>query len=416
MTAIVAFIVVILVCVGFHEFGHFVFGKLLGIRVDEFSIGFGPRLISKQRGETRYAIRALPLGGYVRMAGMLGLPGEADAGKRNFYRASIPKRLLVMSAGILANVLLALICFTIVLVTPTASQVSNSSPAYAAGLRDGSSIVSIDNQPIDHSSAEAVGKFVAHAVDAGKGKAMSVAYRDASGALHHTTIQPELIVYNTSPDNPTCDHSRLPQWWSTITAINGHPVGLGTPASLLGAKHVTVSGIGQDPPCGPTQFTNIPFPGLSGTVDSAWKIGVGLDYAGEPVLPAIRDAAVEVATFPQQTYERVREVVTTSGSGGVFGPNGFQGPVGIAQDAGTQVAQGPQAVIWYIGFISVNLALLNVLPIPFLDGGKILLLGIEAARRRRLAPAREAAIYAVGLAMVLMFFVYVTVADLRNHH
>ena len=82
-----AFILVIVTVITVHEFGHFAVGKLSGIKVEEFSIGFGPKLYSRTIGETMYAVRAIPAGGFVRMAGMLGLAGETDAGERNFYRA-----------------------------------------------------------------------------------------------------------------------------------------------------------------------------------------------------------------------------------------------------------------------------------------------------------------------------------------
>ncbi|MFZ2034256.1 MAG: site-2 protease family protein, partial [Candidatus Dormiibacterota bacterium] len=98
-----AFILVLVSVITVHEFGHFAVGKLSGIKVEEFSIGFGPKLYSRTVGETLYAIRAIPAGGFVRMAGMLGLTGESDAGDRNFYRASRPRRFATVAAGIVSN-------------------------------------------------------------------------------------------------------------------------------------------------------------------------------------------------------------------------------------------------------------------------------------------------------------------------
>jgi regulator of sigma E protease len=103
LITIVAFLVLITVVVVVHEGGHFVLAKLSGIRVDEFFVGFGPRVVSFKRGDTEYGIRALPVGGFVRMPGMLGLEGEADAGERNFYRATIPRRLATIAAGVISN-------------------------------------------------------------------------------------------------------------------------------------------------------------------------------------------------------------------------------------------------------------------------------------------------------------------------
>src|ERR1700719_1812094 len=116
-----AFILVLVSVITVHEFGHFAVGKLSGIKVEEFAIGFGPKLYSRRFGETLYAIRAIPAGGFVRMAGMLGLTGESDAGERNFYRASRPRRFATVSAGIIANFIFGGFIFAIVDMQPTPS-------------------------------------------------------------------------------------------------------------------------------------------------------------------------------------------------------------------------------------------------------------------------------------------------------
>ena len=87
-----AIVLTLFVIVTIHELGHYLFAKWSGIRVDEFAIGFGPRVYGIRRGETLYSIRLIPAGGFVRMAGMMGIEGEPDAGERNFYRASIPRK------------------------------------------------------------------------------------------------------------------------------------------------------------------------------------------------------------------------------------------------------------------------------------------------------------------------------------
>ena len=99
-----AVLLVLFVIVIVHELGHYLFAKWSGIRVDEFAIGFGPRLIGRRIGETLYSIRLVPAGGFVRMAGMMGLEGEADAGERNFYRATIPRRSATILAGGLVEI------------------------------------------------------------------------------------------------------------------------------------------------------------------------------------------------------------------------------------------------------------------------------------------------------------------------
>jgi regulator of sigma E protease len=103
--------------------------------------------------------------------------------------------------------------------------------------------------------------------------------------------------------------------------------------------------------------------------------------------------------------------------GGINGPQGFTGPVGIAQETATATNNGflgPNGLVWWIGFISLNLGFVNMLPIPFLDGGKLLFIAIESVRRRRLNPKVEATITAVGLAVIVVFAVYVTIGDVSR--
>ena len=413
MLTVIAFLVVILICVGLHELGHFLVAKVAGVRVDEFSVGFGPRVFSRTRGETRYSLRLLPLGGFVRMAGMLGLRGETDAGPRNFYRASIPKRLAISFAGIAMNFLLAITLFTAFYATPTASQILDGSPAQSAGLRSGDSIVSIAGHQISHGSQDVVASDAQAALDASQGNAQAVVYRSTDGVLHSATIKPALTILNTAPNNASCDPSRLPEGASYVTAINGAPVGTGNPQTLLaGAK--TVSGYsvgGVNSPCPAERFTNAAL--LQG-LEAGWKFGITLDYAGMPLTSSVGQSLQDIWNFVPATVQGITQISTTPGSGGIFGPNGLVGPIGIAQQAGDQVAQGPRAAVYFVGYISMALGFLNFLPIPFLDGGRILLVLIEAVRRRRLAPEREAAIYAVGAVLILMLMVYVTIGDVRR--
>lgn len=131
----------------FHEFGHFITAKMVGIRVHEFSIGMGPRLFHRKKGETEYSIRALPIGGYVRMEG----EDESSDDPRSFGEKSIVARILVVSAGAIMNFILAIIVFTIVsygtgMPTITIDEVIPDSPAYEEGFKSGDKIVSINNK------------------------------------------------------------------------------------------------------------------------------------------------------------------------------------------------------------------------------------------------------------------------------
>ena len=426
LTGIGAVVLVLLTVVLVHEGGHFVLAKLNGVRVDEFAVGFGPRLLSRRRGETLYSLRLIPAGGYVRMAGMLGLEGEADAGARNFYRATIPRRMAVVLAGIVANVILAGVLFTVYYATPTGSRLLAGEAAQQAGLHDGDVILSVDGRPIRHDNAVDVSTDLHAATAASQGGPMRVVYtRD--GAVRSASIRPSLVLLNglaTAP-NPApgaSTTSSLPAGTIAVTAIDGQPVGTGDPAQLAGAAGtVTIDGAVINPDG--TRGTTVhgatvggvrDGDGQANAIEAAWRLGVEPSFDGEPFLRSLGDGFGQIPTFVTDTVSGLADLITNPKSGGITGPQGLSGPVGIAQQTVTQAHRGSKSLIYWIAFISMNLGLVNVLPIPFLDGGKFTLLVIEAIRRRRLDPRREALIYAVGLALVVIFAIYVTIGDVSR--
>ena len=435
-----AVILVLLSVVLVHEGGHFVLAKLSGVRVDEFAVGFGPRILARQWGETTYSLRAIPAGGYVRMAGMLGLEGEADAGERNFYRAPIPRRMAVILAGIVANMVFAGLLFTVYYATPTGSHLLPGEAAQLAGLEDGAVIVSVDGQPIRHDSAVDVATDLHAATAKAAGRPMAVVYT-SSGTTHTATIAPSLIIINGNPSpaastpgatpvspSPSPGSALpatpvpLPVGEFAVTAVDGHPVSAGDPAAVLGNGHpVVLSGfaINADGTRGAT------YPAVSASaigdgagaenrVQAAWRLGIEPSFDGEPLGRALGDGFGQIPTFVTGTFSGLYDLVTNPHSGGITGPNGLSGPVGIATQTVTQAHRGSKSLLYWIGFISMNLGLVNVLPIPFLDGGKFFFMVLEAIRRRRLDPRREAMIYAIGLALVVIFAIYVTIGDVQR--
>ncbi|HEX4580111.1 MAG TPA: RIP metalloprotease [Candidatus Dormibacteraeota bacterium] len=423
-----AVILVLLTVVLVHEGGHFVVGKLSGIRVDEFSVGFGPRLASRRRGETTYSLRAIPAGGYVRMAGMLGLEGEADAGERNFYRASIPRRLATIVAGIVANMLLAGLLFSVLKTFPVSTSVSPSMAASTAGLRNGDLIVSVDGQAVRHDNqADAVNDLHAP-LSASDGRPVAISYV-RGGVTQSTTAKPSLTIINRVPPTAGTSPSGSPSAVTSVTtlpvgnefvvtAIDGQPVGTGDPARLLATR---VSGYLVDANGNKgTSYSNIVAAGVTdgtgtdGAVQAAWRLGVGPGFDGDSAAQALADGFGTIPAFISDTYHGIANIITTPNSGGLNGPQGLSGPVGIVRETATVTQQGWTSLIYWLAFISMNLGFINLLPVPFLDGGKLVLILLEAARRRRLDPRREALIYAAGLALVVVFVIYVTIGDVAR--
>jgi regulator of sigma E protease len=432
LTVVGAVILVLLAVVLVHEGGHFLVGKLCGVRVDEFSVGFGPRIAARRFGETTYSLRIIPAGGFVRMAGMLGLEGEADAGERNFYRASIPKRMATILAGIVANMLFAGLLFTILLTLSNASRIQPGAAAQQAGLHDGDVILSVDGRPIRHDTATDVSNDLHAATSAAAGRPMTVVYV-SGGSTHTVTIRPSLIIVNgiqpsatatPSPSSaPVQTVAELPVGAEfVVTAVNNQPVSTGDPAQVLGGGGpVRVAGflINADGSRG-SSYSDLTASrvangsGADGAVQAAWRLGVSPNYDGEPVGQALADGFGQIPTFVTTTFSDLSNLVTNPKSGGITGPQGLSGPVGIVRATVTATHQGGRSLAYWIAFVSMNLGLVNVLPIPFLDGGKAFLILLEAVRRRRLDPRREAMIYAIGLAAVVLFAIYVTIGDVSR--
>jgi regulator of sigma E protease len=420
-----AFILVLLSVITIHEGGHFLVGKLSGIKVEEFAIGFGPKLYSKRIGETLYAVRAIPAGGFVRMAGMLGLTGEADAGERNFYRASRPRRFATVAAGIVANFIFGALIFAIIDAQPTPYQFDRHAASGQAGLRNGDTILALNSQVIRQDSLATVTTDLHRATAASRGNPITVTYRGTDGSVHRTTLTPRLTISNFLNDQSSVTNGTLPIGSMVVTAIDGHPVGTGDPATLLGGGNpVTISGYEENGDGTVTQrFSNVTVFGIhngyptQNAIRVSWIMGVVPGYNGLSVPAAIASGFTAIPNFIGAEFSGIYGLIVHPPQGGVNGPQGFTGPVGIAQETATATNNGflgQNGLLWWIGFISMNLGFVNMLPIPFLDGGKLLFILIESVRRRRLNPKVEAAITAVGLAVIVIFAVYVTIGDVTR--
>jgi regulator of sigma E protease len=420
-----AFILVLVSVVTIHEGGHFLVGKLSGIKVEEFSVGFGPKLYSRRIGETLYALRAIPAGGFVRMAGMLGLTGEADAGERNFYRASRPRRFATVAAGIFANFIFGALIFAIIDMQPTPYQFDAHAASGQAGLRNGDTILALNSQVIRQDSLTDVTTDLHKATAASQGNPITVTYRASDGSAHRTTLTPRLTIANFLNDQSSVTNGTLPIGSLVVTSIDGHPAGTGDPATLLGGgSPVTVSGYEENADGSSTKrFSNVTVFGIpngyptENAIRVSWIMGVVPGYNGLSVPAAIATGFTAIPKFIGAEFSGIYGLIVHPPQGGVNGPQGFTGPVGIAQETATATNNGflgPNGLLWWIGFISMNLGFVNMLPIPFLDGGKLLFILIESVRRRRLNPKVEAAITAVGLAVIVIFAVYVTIGDVTR--
>jgi regulator of sigma E protease len=356
LVAVPIFALLILV----HEFGHFLTAKWAGIRVEEFGIGFPPRLVGVKRGETIYSINLLPIGGFVKMPGENGETTDANGvvDPRAFASKSPGKRAIVLLAGVTMNLLLAIVLFTAAeAVGPVqylsyVRTVQAGSPAQAAGMQSGDHILSVNGHPITY-FADLMTQVNA-AVDTAPAGAQ--------------TVPVVLVVQHANASQPV---SITVQARIHITKDQGH---LGLEADPAHAVHQS------------TPLWQAPAKGVQ-------DIGF-----------------VAVATW-QGIHDVIRGLIPVN--------QAFEGPVGIVNTTG-QVAQAVPDVGWYpllffAGYLSFSLAVVNVLPIPALDGGRLLFVVIEVLRRgKRISPEREGLVNLIGLAALLSLIVLVTINDIGN--
>ncbi len=352
LVAIPIFALLVLV----HEFGHFITAKWAGIRVDEFGIGFPPRLFGVKRGETLYSINLLPIGGFVKMPGENGETTDESGAPdpRAFASKSAGKRAIVLLAGVTMNLLLAIVLFTAaeavgqVRYLSYIQSIEPNSPAQAAGMQPGDHILAVDGHPI---------QYFTDLTDQVSAAIMQV----PSSAQ---TVPIVLVVQHPNASQPV-----------TITVQ----------ARTKGEAHLGVV-----------------------RADRAVVLKVPLWQAP---IKGVQDVGVVAVATWQGIQAVIRGLIPAN--------QAFQGPVGIVNTTG-EVAQGIPVVGWYpllflAGFLSLNLAFVNVLPIPALDGGRLMFVVIEVLRRgKRISPEREGLANLIGMAALLFLIVLVTINDISN--
>ncbi len=351
-TALFIGILTILVIV--HELGHFVVARLFGVRVLEFGIGFPPRAkVLRNVGETLYTLNWLPIGGFVKLEGE---DGNDPHDRRSFSSQGLARKLIILVAGVLMNVALSAAIFTGIALTGDpaigvyVSYVEPGSPADAAGIRAGDVIERVDGT--------AFGAF-------GTASVLGV-LRDSAGRT--VTLQLERGA------------TRLDV---TATLRNAADVAAGKGAL----------GIGKVPalplePRATSERINYP-------VDVA--IGLGLERTGE----AMRLIIDGVGQIGSAIVSRPTE------------PPPASGPIGIATQIGDVFwTLGPIVTLYLAGILSANLAIVNILPFPPLDGGRMLVLVIKRIAGSRMSMRVERLTYVVGFAMLMAFLVWVTGFDI----
>lgn len=426
----VAFIFVIGVMVLIHELGHFLAARYFDVKVETFSIGFGPRLFGFKRGETDYRISALPVGGYVKMAGEN--PGDPTGDPRDLVAKPRWQRIIIAVMGPAFNILLALALpiglfmmhherLAVDFEPAVVGYLAEDSPAAKAGVEVGDLIVAIDGE--EAPTWETVRLAELHATN----KTVAV-------ALVRNGERIELPITLTADERGVGVAG-----WAEVAQVRLGPIIPGSPAERAGIKPddllVSVNGIEvRSPALVPELFqknggdearvvvkrggeatelgvTPEQKPNEKG--ESVWMIGVTLNPEYERIATKLGfvDACRE-----SLEWNRRNATLIFSFIGGMIeqrmSPKSLEGPIGIARLSGQAARSGPTTLIQLMAMISLNLGIFNLLPIPVLDGGVITLLLLESVIRRDLSMAVKERIVQVGLVFILLLFVFVMYNDI----
>lgn len=437
----VGFILVLGVLILVHEWGHFIIARLFGVRVDVFSIGFGPRLFGWKRGATDYRVSAIPLGGYVRMAGQD--PTEIDSSDQAAKPTGAPdelmskkrwQRALISLAGPVVNLIFPFFLLTgyfVIKGNPYPKYMDDplviltlpkDSPLNKAGVEPGDRIVSLNgvSSPTWWSLRD---------IESAKGLAgqkFQISF-EHNGEVHTAEVtaagmQTPDLLFGYPPNRPIVGFAEKdkPAYRAglrrddVIQSINGQPLHnwqeMVSAIQNSGGKplQTTVKRKNQT-----LSFTVTPFKDKNEKGEMAWMIGIrpGQEYLFRKV--GVRQAVTAATDFTVGGTWQVIDIVGKLITGKVAAKQ-LQSVIGIASEAGQAVQEGTFSVITLMAALSLNLGILNLLPIPILDGGNILLLSMEGIRRRDFSMTFKERFIQVGLVFLLVLFAYVMYNDVMR--
>lgn len=335
-------IVMLGIIVTVHEFGHYLVGRLCGIGIVEFSVGFGPRLLGWERKGIKYSLRCIPLGGYCAFVG----EDERNDDPRAMNNQSVWKRFITVLAGPMMNFVLAFVVCAVMLGSyfiaetyPVIDQVMADMPAEAAGLERGDRIVAVRGVEIESNDTEGV--------------------RQVLGAMQSGDLT-RPIELTVERDGQRLDYA--------ITAV---PV-----AQEDGG-------------------------------DARYQIGIVFSSRTYNFLEAIREAGSYMVETTGQMLESLKNLIFKG-----EGLDDTAGTVGIIAVVSQRAREGMYMVLWLIFIISLNLGIMNLLPIPALDGGRLLFLIVEMIRRKPIPPEKEGTVHAIGMLLIFGLFIVLTYHDI----
>lgn len=434
LTTIFYFLVTIGILIFVHELGHFLAAKLCGMKVEKFSIGFPPRLVSKRFGETEYALGLIPLGGYVKISGMvdesMDTEFQSQEPKPWEYRSKpVYQRMFVISAGVLMNAALAVIIFwginftqgKEVEATTGVGYVAPESPAYVAGLQENDRILKINNREISHwgeisriINAEALGQSISFVIERdGSVKNLSLpasenitSPQEQFGLVQQHT---NAVVTQVMSDSPAEELGM--EAGDRFITINGEPITNEQQVIRIISAHA-----GREVAVEWEHNGEV----LSGSViptdEGRIGIGIGREYTG-PVhhiqfgfftaIPAgISDMFEMLGLLLRSLWLMITGTLAFSENVG--------GPIMIANLASQTAEAGIIAFLSFLGLLSITLAFINILPFPVLDGGHLMYLVYEMIFRREVPAKVQIALQQIGFVLILALMAFVIYNDIMR--
>jgi regulator of sigma E protease len=347
--SIVSVVILLGVLIFAHELGHFLIAKRAGVGVLKFSLGFGPRIIGRKIGETEYLLSMIPLGGYVKLLGES--PGEElpeEDEKRSFLKQTVWKRISIVAAGPIFNLLLALVIFTLVnmtglpVLTTEIGSLQTDSAAMESGMKAGDRIMVIDGKTVTKWDE------ISGIVTQSKGGPLQITLRRGEGLLHITVTPRPMKTRNLFGEE-----------------VESYKIGISPSSHTVIEKRNPLSAFGEG-------------------IRQTWVIS--------------KLTIISIVKMFQ----------------GVISPKTMGGPILIAQIAGAQVKEGIVPFLLFMALLSINLAILNLLPIPILDGGHLLFYGIEMVTGREVNVRWRETAQQVGFVLLVLLMIFVFMMDIER--
>ena len=426
MTTLLAFLFVLGVLIFVHELGHFLAARRVGVRVLTFSLGFGPKVLKVKRGDTEYCISAVPLGGYVKMAGEN--PDDPRSGQPDEFLSKTKwQRFQILIMGPLMNILLAVVVLAIVLAqgmevaayrdqAPVVGAVVDGSPADRVGIQRGDRILTVAGDEVETWEDLLLAVMTKPDRDIAlsvlrDGQTRSLIVRSTAEGRYEVGnigVLPDTNPYVRVIKGDIADKAGFRDG-DVILTVNGERIAIGSQFRRAIETHagrpmdVTVRRNGEEVR-------------ITATPEKRGEIGMLGMYIIEESKPFD-------PTLPEAIWLSIERNIESSGLifktlAGLFtgetSVRQLQGPVGIAQLSGESAAEGLLPLLSLMAMLSINLGILNLMPIPVLDGGHILILLLEGIARRDFSMQVKEKMLLAGFVVLMMLMVTVIYHDLTR--